>query len=656
MKLSVKRLFTAGVLLISPLVLAACGASSSNSADEKQVYEYIYSADPENLNYLLNYNGTTTDITTKGVDGLLENDKYGNLIGSLAEDWTVSSDGLTYTYTLREDAYWYTSEGEEYAQVTANDFVTALKYAADNASQSLYIVQNSIAGLNDYVNGTITDFSEVGVKAVDDFTVQYTLAQPESFWNSKTTYSVLFPVNADFLESQGDSFGSADPTTILYNGPFILTNLTAKSAISFEKNENYWDAENVYIDEINYTYNDGSDAATLYKNYSDGIYTAIGLDANSTTYSEAVEQDGDNIIYGLQDGTTYMLNFNLDRAAYNFTAKTSNRQKEDTKKAILNEDFRQAIAFAFDRTSYNAQRVGEEAATYSLRNTMVPPTFVQIGEEDFGTVVEQELQASYGTEWADVDLSDAQDGFYNTTKAAEEFAKAKEALTAEGVTFPIHLDISVDESSAYSVNMAKSLKESIESSLGSDNVVIDINQIDQTDYYNTTYYAATGDQMDWDLHLPGWAPDYTDPGTYLDIYSPSNGSYLLMFGLSSDDTEIFEAVGLDEYDQLIQTASAETDLTARYEAYAKAQAWLTNSALSIPVNSYGGTPTITKVVPYSASYALTGQKGSATFKYTQLQDEAVSADDFYAAREEWLAEKAKSNAEYQESLADHVVD
>ena len=121
---------------------------------------------------------------------------------------------------LRKDAKWYTADGEEYAPVTAQDFVTGLKYAADKKSEALYLVQESVAGLDDYITGKTTDFSTVGVKAIDDQTVQYTLTRPESYWNSKTTSTILFPVNADFLKSKGDDFGKVDPSSILYNGPF----------------------------------------------------------------------------------------------------------------------------------------------------------------------------------------------------------------------------------------------------------------------------------------------------------------------------------------------------------------------------------------------------------------------------------------------------
>ena len=91
---------------------------------------------------------------------------------------------------------------------------------------------------------------------LDDYTVQYTLERPESFWNSKTTSGVLFPVNAAFLESQGKDFGSLKPSSILYNGPYYLKNLTSKSQIELVKIKNTNDEKNVHIDNVKLTYNE----------------------------------------------------------------------------------------------------------------------------------------------------------------------------------------------------------------------------------------------------------------------------------------------------------------------------------------------------------------------------------------------------------------
>ena len=118
-----KWLAITGLVAASALFLAACGKSSTSSA---KTYSYVYNTDPDTLDYVNSNRASTSDVIANLVDGLLENDQYGNLVPSLAEDWTVSKDGLTYTYKLRKDAKWYTAEGEEYAAVKAQDFVTGL--------------------------------------------------------------------------------------------------------------------------------------------------------------------------------------------------------------------------------------------------------------------------------------------------------------------------------------------------------------------------------------------------------------------------------------------------------------------------------------------------------------------------------------------------
>ena len=469
----VKSLAIMGMTLASVFLLAACGNSAKSSAVTN--YSYVYAADPDTLDYTVSNKGSTSDVITNLIDGLLENDKYGNFVPSMAEDWTVSKDGLTYTYKLRKGVKWYTSEGEEYAEVKAEDFVTGLKHAADSKSDALPIVQGSIKGLDAYVKGESKDFSTVGVKAVDDYTVEYTLNQPESFWNSKTTMGILFPINAEFLKSAGKDFGTVKPSGLLYNGAYILKSFTSKSSIEYKKNENYWDKDNVKITDVKLTYYDGSDQESLVRNFTDGTYTTARLYPTSSNYASVQKQYKDNIVYSPQDATSWFYAFNFNRQAYNFTAKTTDAQKAATNAAMQNKDFRQAINFAINRTSYGAQQNGEDGATKILRNTLVPPTFVQVGDKTFGSVVESDL-ASYGDEWKGVKLEDAQDGLYNADKAKAEFAKAKEALQAQGVEFPIHLDIPVSQTSTLQVQQTNSIKQSIEATLGSDNVVIDVHQ------------------------------------------------------------------------------------------------------------------------------------------------------------------------------------
>lgn len=649
-----KLALLAGVAAASTLFLAACGSSSNSS--KGTTYKYVYSTDPDTLNYLTSNRSTTSDITTNLVDGLFENDQYGNLIPALAEDWSVSKDGLTYTYKLRKDAKWYDSEGNEYADVTAKDFVTSLKYVADKKSDALYLVQNSVKGLDDYVNGKTKDFSTVGVKAVDDHTLQYTLNQPESFWNSKLTTSTMMPVNAKFLESAGKDFGSVKPTGILYNGPYIMKSFTSKSQIELDKNPNYYDKKNVHIDTVKLTYFDGSDQDYLARNFSDGNLTSARLFPTSSTYSTIQKKFKDNIIYSQQDATVYYAYFNVNRQNYGHTSKKSDEQKNSTKTALQNKDFRQALNFALDRTSYSAQSNGKEAATKTLRSLLVPPTFVQANGKDFGTLVEQKL-ATAGDEWKGVSFADAQDSLHNTDKAKAEFEKAKAALQSQGVQFPIHIDYVVDQSSNPIVQQADSMKNSIETALGKDNVVIDVQKLSTDDADNATYFAQSPEQKDFDLDIGGWGPDFQDPSTYLDILSPVDGPTLTGMGLDpKKDQALIEKLGLNEYKQLLDDANAEKlDTNKRYEKYAAAQAWLTENAIVLPIYSKGGVPSITKVTPFSSPNSLVGIKGDTNyFKYKKVQDKTVTTADYEKAYKQWLKDKAESNKKAQADLAKHV--
>ncbi|ARC33299.1 MAG: peptide ABC transporter substrate-binding protein [Streptococcus salivarius] len=651
-----KVFLLAAVGLLSVGVLTACSSSSKTSG---KTYNYVYGSDPATLDYLATNKKNMTTAVSNGVDGLFENDQYGNLKPSVAEDWSVSQDGLTYTYKIRKGVKWYTSDGEEYADVTAKDFVTGLKHAADTNSEAIYLLQNSVKGLNDYLSGANKDFSNVGIKAVDDYTVQYTLSQPEPYWNSKLTYSVTWPVNGEFLKSKGKDFGkSTDPTSILYNGPYLLKALTTKSSIEFTKNENYWDKDHVYFDNIKLTYDDGSDQESLERNFTDGVYNLARLFPTSSNYSKVEKQYKDNIFYTQPGSAVEGVGINIDRQTYGHTSKENDQQKTSTKTALLNKDFRQSLGFAIDRTNYAAQLNGKEGGSTAVRNIFVKPDFVQADGKDFGTMVMDQLPA-YGDEWSGVNLADSQDGLYNPEKAKAEFAKAKEALQAEGVQFPIHLDVPVNQSSKITVNQVQSLKQSIESALGKDNVVLDIHQLSADDFNNITYSASNAAAEDWDLSVGvAWDPDYLDPSTYLDVLKTTSSENTKSFmGYDDPNSQAVQKVGLKEYDQLVEDASKETtDLKARYEKYAKAQAWLTDSALYLPTTTYNGAAAvISRIKPFSGAYAQAGDKGSSYyFKYLKSQDDIVTKKQYDSAYKDWLKERAKSNDKAQKDLAKHV--
>ncbi|VNM40737.1 AliB-like protein [Streptococcus pneumoniae] len=581
-----KRVLSTGLTFAAALLLAACGQSGSDT----KTYSSTFSGNPTTFNYLLDYYADNTAVITNLVDGLLENDNHGNLVPSLAEDWSVSSDGLTYTYKLRKDAKWFTADGEEYAPVKAQDFVTGIKYAVDNKSQAIDLIQNSIKGLNDYITGADSDFSKVGVKAIDDQTVEYTLARPEPYWNSKTTNSILFPVNEEFLNSKGKDFGTLSPDSILYSGPYLLKDFTSKSSIEYVKNPHYYDHDKVSIEHVKLAYFDGSDQELTIRNFESGAYSIAGVYPNSSNFAKTKEKYKDNIVYSLQDKTSWYFNFNVNRKAYNHTSKTTDEQKKSTETAVLNKNFRQAVNFALDRTAYSAQSNGEEAASKTLRNTLVPPTFVQVGDKTFGEVVASKL-VNYGTEWTGMN----------------------------------------------------SVKQTLESVLGADNIVIDVQQLSTDDFNNVAFLAPTAADRDYDLNFDGWVGDYQDPSTYLNPFNAEDGFYLKIFGLDAkEDKEKITSLGLDTYTKMLKDAHSENkDVAKRYEKYAEAQAWMIDNSLIMSAMSSGGTASVTKVTPFTRGYSLVGIKGDGNnYKYMKLQKDTVTTKQFEEAKTKW---EQKSN-------------
>ena len=647
-----KRILSAGLTVAAALLLAACGQSGSDT----KTYSSTFSGNPTTFNYLLDYYADNTAIITNLVDGLLENDNHGNLVPSLAEDWSVSSDGLTYTYKLRKDAKWFTADGEEYAPVKAQDFVTGIKYAVDNKSQAIDLIQNSIKGLNDYITGADSDFSKVGVKAIDDHTVEYTLARPEPYWNSKTTNSILFPVNEEFLNSKGKDFGTLSPDSILYSGPYLLKDFTSKSSIEYVKNPHYYDHDKVSIEHVKLAYFDGSDQELTIRNFESGAYSIAGVYPNSSNFAKNKEKYKDNIVYSLQDKTSWYFNFNVNRKAYNHTAKTTDEQKKSTEVAVLNKNFRQAVNFALDRTVYSAQSNGEEAASKTLRNTLVPPTFVQVGDKTFGEVVASKL-VNYGTEWSGMNLADAQDAYFNKEKAQAKFAEAKKEMASQGVTFPIHLDVAVDQTSKNAVTGMNSVKQTLESVLGADNIVIDVQQLSTDDFNNVAFLAPTPADRDYDLNFDGWVGDYQDPSTYLNPFNAEDGFYLKIFGLDAqEDKTKIASLGLDTYTKMLKDADSENkDVAKRYEKYAEAQAWMIDNSLIMSAMSSGGTASVTKVTPFTRGYSLVGIKGDGNnYKYMKLQKDTVTTKQFEEAKTKWEQESKKAIEKAQKEAENHV--
>lgn len=643
MKQPSKRYGALVVALTMAALLAACGNGASGK-DATTTYKGVYAQDPQTFDYSVTGMSIDSDHLANFEEPLMTTDRYGKIVPGLAKSFKVSNNGKTYTYTLRKNVKWVDSQGNVFATVKPQDFITGIKHAVSGKSAVLYVIQDSIVGLNDYVTGKNTDFSKVGVKVVGKDKIQFNLTRPEPYWNSKVQYGVTEPINAKFLKQQGKRYGQTKPGAILYDGPFIASNVTSKSVIEYKANPHYWNKKNVFVKDVKLTYNDASNPDALYKSFIKGDLTQARVYPNLPGYKAVLKQSKNNIIWSKQSAGSGYIMMNVARHDYTNTAKKTTKQREDTRKAMLNQDFRLALNYALDRKAYNAQTVGEAGASRSLRSEITPPDFVKINGKDYGTYVQSALKKIDPATFGKVNLADGQDGLYNKPLAKSLFAKAKQALSAEGVAFPIHVDLPQNEKDTLHFNQSRSFKHSIETALGKGNVVIDIVPM------SFEKYQTAGPDSNFDIFTGfGWAPDYQDPSTYLDIYKPADGASLDMLGLDPDSTRpasldaqqaaAAKQTGLDKFqDQVNHAETITEDMNARYKAFADAEATLMSTGVIIPISSGGGLPSVTRIVPFTANYSWQGQP-TTRYDLMKLQSKPVTIKQYNAAMKKWEAKQ-----------------
>ena len=539
----------------------------------KDNYTIGYTSDPQTWDILGTYRAADSEAIVNTFDGLYEYDNEGRMVPALATSYEVSADGLTYTFKIREGAKWYTRDGEEYAEVTAEDWVTGMKHLFDSKGGTEYLVDGIIKNAREYLNGDITDFSQVGVKAVDKYTLQYTLEKPTSYFITMFGYNPFAPLNKAYFESQGGetvdennpSLYGTDPDHILYCGPYLVTENTAKNKIEFTLNENYYNKEFVNVKKITWLYNDGKDVTKAYNDMKQGTIDGAGL---NTTTEPMAKNDGfeANIYISSTDATTFAGFLNLNRKNYETIQKygmvstKTDAQKADSIAALQNVHFRNALLFSIDRAQYNSIMVGDEVKFNSLRNTYTPGTFVKLTKDVtvdlngksttfkkdtyYGEIVQAVLTSDgsplkvWNPTGGNGDgSSDGFDGWYNKDEAVKELNKAIEELAAKGITIsesnPIYIDYPYYSANENYAARTAALKKNIEEVLDGKVIINPVATEDVYGWYYAGYWCDTGADVNYDLYdVSGWGPDYGDPRTYLNTMKPDhNGDMTHVLGL-----------------------------------------------------------------------------------------------------------------------------
>ncbi len=596
---------TISLVLAASLLLSSCGmGSGSGETSTNTSFKKLYSAEVETLNYLNSTSEIEMQIAANIVDSLVEYDTLGNVKPSLALDWNVSDDGYVWTFTLREGVKWVDSAGIETGyEVTANDFVTSAKWQLNpaNASSNEFLLDGVIKNATQFFNNEITDFNEVGVKAIDNYTLEYTLEKPVPYFLSMLSYAAFLPVNETFLDEKGDTFGTT-ADTVLYNGAYYLSEFTPNERHVLTANKEYWDKENVYITELVDIFNE--EAMTL----APEMFVRGEIQEAMLTSSILVDWKNDkskqNLVRpSLNEYYSYFYALNFDPQ---FDAEY---EPANWKVAVNNLAFRKSLFHGLDRIK--PMTIDEPTNPESrLINTITPPNLVDVEGVDY-------TEMSGLVNIKDVDT-------FNEKLALEYKAQAMTELNGKA-TFPIKVLMPYNSGNTDWAKRAQVVEQQMETLLG-------------TEYIDIILEAGPSTGFLGEVRRPGkyafmevnWGPDYADPETYTDPFYVG-GSY--------NKPEFVEgytdANGEKTYTNLVDVAKAEAiDVEARYINFAKAETFLLENAFVIPyaVNNPGYkasylNPFETQYAPFGLCYLK--------FKGRHLLDTPMNTEAFESAKTEW---------------------
>lgn len=595
------------------LILSGCTSKSNKtSSGDKEIIEYstVYSGEITTLNYLVTATTNEFALAANMVDSLIDFDKYGVAIPGLATEWESSPDGLVWTLKIREGVKWVTHEGKEYAEVQAKDFVDAAKYLLNpvNESKTANIFYSVIKNAEEYYNGEITDFEQVGVKAKDKYTLEYTLKQNTPYFLSMLNYVCFLPANGDFLEEAGELFGT-DNINFLYNGAYIMEIYEPQTRRVLVANEKYWDRENVFIDKIKMTYN--QEAATLAPELF--LRGEIDFAAISASLVEEWMKDPEKKDLIRPSRTSFYTYF----YALNFDPQFDEEyEPENWKIAVNNRNFRKSLFHALDRISamttaepYNPEQ--------RISNTITPRSFVDFEGLDY-------VEMDGLKEFANVDS-------FNETLAKDYRDKAKAELEGK-VKFPIIVYMPYNSGGTEWGNRVQVIEQQMENLLGNDYIDIQIDAKPPTNFLSEVRRSGKYAFLECN-----WGPDYADPETYTDPFYPGGTYNFPEFVEGYND-----ANGEKKYTNLVNAARAEvSDINKRYELFAKAEGFLIEEAFVVPYALGGGGYAAGRLNPFESLYSPFGVS-SERYKGQKILEKPMNTEQFLVELEKWEKERVEA--------------
>ena len=628
MKRTTARVTAAAVAAMMAMAsLSGCGVMSSASKevttqsttstqqDSKEIHDLVLAhlASTEISTFNLLNSQTRADIQylTNMLDGMVEADSYGNIVPGIATDWTTEDGGKTWTFHLRDNVTWVDVNGNEKAKLTADDFMTGMEWVLNfhkNDSANVSMPSDMIQGAKEYYEYTKTLSKEqayqltaedgskfremVGIETPDDYTLVYHCTAAKPYFDTVMAYICMYPMAQGMVDELGvEGVQGMNNENMWYNGCYLMTSYVQGNEKLFVPNPAYWDSDCKRFDSITVKMVESNDVA--YQLYQSGETDYVELSESNikTISSDENNPYHDKMVEWKKTFSSIQMKFNYDKR------NEDGSDDNNWNRAVANENFRKAWYYGLDFTDYFSRYnainpMSCENNTYTMNGlcyTSDGTDYTELVKKELGLAEENgEIPARL-----------------DRTKAEEYKQKAIEELTAQGVTFPVEVDYYIASSNQTALDTATVLKQVFEDSLGEDFVTLNI------DTYVSSVRKEVYEPQLQSIAITGWIPDYGDPQNYMsqETYGNDSAYYTILVSNANDleDNEQNKAI-LDlykEFTALVEAADAISEKDARYAAYAKAEAFLLNHAMNIPVYHDIGW-VLTKINPYSQMNAVYG--------------------------------------------------
>ena len=624
--------------------------AESNEPGENEITDLVIpktlTRELETFNWLYSQRAEDSENLTQLVDGLLEANPEGTLSPGIAEEWGSEDGGKTWTFKLREGVKWVDVNGNEKAECNAWDFATGLEWVLNfykNDSTNTSMPFEMIEGAEEYYEYTKTlseeeafaltagegskFFEMVGMEIPDDYTIIYTCITEKPYFDTLAAYQSLYPMAQGMIDELGgvDAVQAMNNENMWYNGPYTMTSYIQGNEKVFTKNPLYWDTECKLFNTVTFKMVESSDVA--FQLYQAGDLDSVGLTESALT---TIARDPNNEYYdylvpAVPSKYSYQMHFNYNKNNEDGTKDTN------WNTAIANEAFRKSWYYGLNLSEYFKR--SNAIDPFSCENnfyTMPGLVYTSDGTEYTELVREvMGLKESDGVTPARVDAAQAE----------QYKQQAIEELTALGVTFPIEADYYISASSQTALDSANVLAQAFSDGLGDDYVKLNI---------CTFISSTTNEVVVPHLHsfvINGWGADYGDPQNYLgqecygnpNAYYSENYSYINEI-TEPDDTNADLIAAYQEYTSMVEAADAiTTDLDARYQAYAEAEAYMLDHVFVLPCN-YSIGWCLSKVDNDSKIYAMYGSQNEKMKNW-------VTNSDGYTSEEKGVAEQIAAYTE-----------